>query len=55
MISKIGMRSTIISSSEILTTGYDMEKYRFTLRNNGKYEGKQVISPDAAKLVLRFL
>ncbi len=55
MISQMGMRSTIISSSEILTTGYDMEKYRFTLRNSGKYEGKQVISPDAAKLVLRFL
>ena len=55
MFAAIGMNSTSISGSDIHTTGYDYNKFLFTLQNNGKYAGKQVISAKAAELVLKYL
>lgn len=55
MFAAIGMSSTSISGSDIHTTGYDYNKFLFTLQNNGKYAGKQVISVKAAELVLKYL
>ncbi|MBR5856101.1 MAG: glycoside hydrolase family 3 protein [Bacteroidales bacterium] len=54
MAEKMGMRNTTISEN-VVTTGYDLNKYYFTLRNGGKYEGKEVMSPQAAELVLKFI
>ncbi len=55
MFATIGMNSTSISRTEVHTTGYDYNKFLFTLKNKGKYAGKQVISPEAAELVLKCL
>ncbi|MBQ8034971.1 MAG: hypothetical protein IJ267_07575 [Bacteroidales bacterium] len=56
MFAKIGMRSTAISntSANVITNDHDLNKYYFTLKNSGKYAGIQVISPEAAELVLKF-
>lgn len=63
MFAKIGMHHTKFSTEKITTTGYsvpdvitngiDYGKFYFTLKNGGKYAGKQVISPEAAKLLLK--
>ena len=55
MFAAIGMNSTSISGTEVHTTGYDYNKFLFTLQNKGKYAGKQVISAKAAELVLNNL
>ncbi len=65
MFNEIGMRSTRFSDPMeisgkvnlrgVITTGHDCRKFYFTLKNGGKYAGKQVISPAAAELVLRIL
>lgn len=55
MFAAIGMNSTSISGTDVHTTGYDYNKFLFTLQNNGKYAGKQVISVKAAELVLKYL
>ena len=55
MFAAIGMNSTSILGTDVHTTGYDYNKYLFTLQNNGKYAGKQVISSKAAKLILKYL
>ena len=55
MFAAIGMNSTSILGTNVHTTGYDYNKFLFTLQNNGKYAGKQVISVEAAELVLKFL
>lgn len=61
MFAKMGMRSTKFSSGRISASGYsvpsvitngiDLSKFRFTIRNGGKYAGRQVLSPEAAKLL----
>ena len=55
MFAAIGMNSTSILGTDVHTTGYDYNKFLFTLQNNGKYAGKQVISCGAAELVLKYL
>ena len=55
MFAAIGMNSTSISGTDVHTTGYDYNKFLFTLKNNGKYADKQVISVSAAELVLKYL
>ena len=55
MFAAIGMNSTSISGTNVHTTGYDYNKFLFTLQNKGKYAGKQVISAKAAELVLNNL
>ena len=64
MFAAMGMRSTKFSTAkvyksgysvpDITTTGVDYGKFMFTLKNGGKYAGKQVLSPAAAELVLKF-
>ena len=62
MLGKMGMRSTELIPAvsdggipQVTTTGYDYQKYLFTLGNGGKYAGDQVISVSAAELVLGVL
>lgn len=65
MFAKMGMQYTKFSSEKISTTGYsvpdvitngiDYGKFRFTLKNGGKYAGKQVLSPKAAEFVQSLL
>lgn len=55
MFAAIGMNSTSIIGTDVHTTGHDYNKFLFTLQNNGKYAGKQVISVRAAELVLKYL
>lgn len=55
MFAAIGMNSTSILGTDVHTTGYDYNKFLFTIQNNGKYAGKQVISVGAAELVLKYL
>ena len=43
------------STAQIITTAYDMNKFMFALKNGGKYAGKQVLSPKAAEIVLKFI
>ncbi len=43
--------STVNKSGNITTTAKDLEKFLFTIDNNGKYAGKQVFSPSTAKLL----
>ena len=62
IFSEIGMQATKLSSGKVyksgysvpnvITTGTDRNKFLFTLKNGGKYAGKQVLAPVAAKLVL---
>ena len=64
MFAMMGMRSTTFSDErpmvsgysvpDVISIGYDQVKFWFTMSNGGKYEGKQVISPEAAKIVLRY-
>lgn len=64
MFAMMGMRSTSFSDvrpmvsgysvPDVMSKGHDQMKFWFTMRNGGKYEGKQVISPAAAKLVLKY-
>ena len=64
MFAMMGMRSTTFSDErpmvsgysvpDVMSKGHDQNKFWFTMRNGGKYEGKQVISPAAAKLVLKY-
>ena len=42
------------STAQIITTAYDMNKFEFAVGNGGKYAGKQVLSPEAAEIVLKF-
>jgi hypothetical protein len=60
MFANLNMTDTEICSSAVLqvsivTNAYDMNKFMFTLKNGGKYAGKQVISPKAAEIVLKFI
>lgn len=63
MFAKIGMNSTGFSGksadgravSSVISNGIDYNKYLFTLKNGGKYAGKQVLSPSAARLVLELM
>lgn len=52
---QMGMRSTLFKDGSLVTTGYDYNKFLFTLKNGGKYAGKQVFSPQVAKLLLENL
>lgn len=52
---QMGMRSTVFKDGSLVTTGYDYNKFLFTLKNGGKYAGKQVFSPQAVKLLLENL
>ena len=52
---QMGMRSTAFKDGSLVTTGYDFNKFLFTLKNGGKYAGKQVFSPQVAKLLLENL
>lgn len=52
---QMGMRSTVFKDGSLVTTGYDYNKFLFTLKNGGKYAGKQVFSPQVAKLLLENL
>ncbi len=54
MFAQMGMCSTKFAHSTIITTGIDWGKYCFTLNNGGKYAGVQVLSPQAARLVLKY-
>ena len=64
MFAQMGMCSTTFSDErpmvsgysvpDVISIGYDQVKFWFTMSNGGKYEGKQVISPEAAKIVLRY-
>ena len=38
---------------DIVTTGYDMEKFLFAAHNGGVYAGKRVFSPYTAQLILK--
>jgi len=51
----MGMRSTAFKDGSLVTTGYDYNKFLFTLKNGGKYAGKQVFSPQTVKLLLENL
>ena len=55
LFEKLGMRNTSLKGPEVVTTRSDIEKFRFALRNGGKYEGRQVISPEAAVLMLNLM
>lgn len=59
MFASLNMTDTSISgtavSPKISTTAYDMNKFMFAIKNGGKYAGKQVLSPKAAEIVLKFL
>lgn len=52
---QMGMHSTAFKAGSLVTTGYDYNKFLFTLKNGGKYAGKQVFSPQVAKLLLENL
>ena len=52
---QMGMRSTVFKDGSLVTTGYDYNKFLFTLKNGGKYAGKQVFSPQTAKFLLENL
>ena len=62
MFVSLGMDSTKFSGSKVMTSGYsipnvitsgtDIKKYYFTVRNGGKYAGRQVLSRSAAELML---
>ena len=64
MFEAIGMNATSFAGPkpsrvgynvpEVITTGYDFNKFHFTLSNGGKYAGKQIISAKAAEIVLKF-
>ena len=54
MFAELGMRSTSVSGGVVTTAGYDFDKFMFTIKNGGKYAGKQVLSPKAAQLVLEY-
>ena len=54
MVEDMNMTSTSVSE-KIFTTGYDLNKFYFTLNNGGKYAGRQVLSPKAAEIVLKSL
>lgn len=54
MVEDMNMTSTSVSE-KIITTGYDLNKFYFTLNNGGKYAGRQVLSPKAAEIVLKSL
>ena len=43
--------SAVDKNGNITTTAKDLEKFLFTIDNNGKYAGKQVFSPKTAKLL----
>ena len=61
MFNEIGMKSTKFSNSKNTVQGYtvpnvlsneiDYNKYMFTIKNGGKYAGKQILSPAAANLI----
>lgn len=55
MFAQIGMNATKMESANIISNGIDYNKYMFTIKNGGKYAGKQVLSPAAAKLLLEVL
>ena len=55
MFDQIGMTATKLEGCNVVSNGIDFNKYLFTLRNGGKYAGKQIISPAAAELVLKLL
>jgi hypothetical protein len=44
--------TTTYNIPNIITTKGDLKKFKFTVANGGKYEGKQVISPKAAAMLL---
>lgn len=44
--------TTTYNIPDIITTKSDLKKFKFTVANGGKYEGKQVISPKAAAMLL---
>ena len=52
---QLGMHSTAFKAGSLVTTGYDYNKFLFTLKNGGKYAGKQVFSPQTAKFLLENL
>ena len=52
---QMGMCSTVFKDGSLVTTGYDYNKFLFTLKNCGKYAGKQVFSPQTAKFLLENL
>ena len=54
IFAKCGMSNTSYSalSGKIITTKADLMKFNFMLHNNGKYAGKQVLSPAAANNVV---
>ena len=52
---QMGMCSTVFKDGSLVTTGYDYNKFLFTLKNGGKYAGKQVFSPQTAKFLLENL
>lgn len=64
MFENIGMASAGFTDRHVMTSGYnvpdviltgiDMEKFLFTLRNGGKYAGKQVLSPEACNVVFLY-
>lgn len=43
--------STVDKNGNITTSAKDMEKFMFTINNNGKYAGKQVFSPTTATML----
>lgn len=61
MFAKMGMQNTRFVSVKpsltgysipsVITNGIDYNKFKFTLENGGKYAGKQVFSPEAAKFL----
>lgn len=61
MFNEIGMKSTKFSNSKDTVQGYtvpnvlsneiDYNKYMFTIKNGGKYAGKQILSPAASNLI----
>ena len=65
MFAKMGMRNTRFvaekpavsgySVPSVITDGIDYNKFKFTIGNGGKYAGKQVFSPQVAKLLLENL
>ena len=54
MFDRIGMTSTKVSGTEVITNGIDLNKYLFTVNNGGKYAGEQILSCEAADLILKF-
>lgn len=61
MFALLGMRNTKFAQDKPATTSYnvpdiittqgDLIKFKFAINNGGKYEGKQVISPEAAQML----